>query len=62
MSDQGFRAALFERRGLARRIDPEAMTAQALAETILESLAGPRPAHDIDLGGAECTRRILDEL
>jgi predicted glycosyltransferase len=61
MSDQGPRARRLAERGLAHAIPSGEITADRLASTMLEALAGRRPAHNVDLGGALKTCTQIEE-
>jgi predicted glycosyltransferase len=60
--DQVTRAQRMEELGLARCLDPAKADPDRIAAAIVEALALPPPEHDLDLGGAEATRRRLEEL
>lgn len=62
MSDQVPRARLLAGRGLVKVIDPSELSPGKLAGLVVEMLHGPGPAHDLDLNGAEKTRRVLEQL
>ena len=61
MSDQGPRARRLAKRGLARFLPAADLTAERLAAAIREALAGCRPAHDVDLQGADRTRSLIEQ-
>jgi predicted glycosyltransferase len=61
MSDQGPRARRLAERGLVRAIPAAELTAERLAATMIEALAGRGPAHALDLDGAERTRSLIEE-
>ena len=60
--DQVVRARRLAERGLARILEPGDLNPDRLAQAILEALECPRPAHDVDLDGAETTRRLLEVI
>jgi predicted glycosyltransferase len=62
MSDQPPRAARLAERGLARWIDPAALTPRTLAAAICEELARPVPQHRINLRGAQATCESLERV
>jgi predicted glycosyltransferase len=60
--DQVARARRLAELGLARTLDPAEADPERLAAAIVEMLAAPPPRHDLDLEGADETRRRLEEL
>jgi predicted glycosyltransferase len=62
MIDQTIRAGVMRERGLVDVIDMETITAEQLADRILEALARPRPKHDLSLDGARRTRDLIDVI
>lgn len=62
MSDQALRARRFAERGLATAFEPAELTPDRLADAIVDELQTAAPEHDINLDGANATRRIVDRL
>lgn len=62
MSDQPLRARRFAERGLAMAFESAELTPDRLADAIVDQLQVAAPEHDIDLDGANATRRILDRM
>jgi predicted glycosyltransferase len=62
MSDQALRCERFAQMGLARTLEQAELTAERLADAILEQLDAPAPEHDYHLDGAEFTRGCLEHL
>jgi predicted glycosyltransferase len=62
MSDQGARAEVLGRLGVARVLSAGGLTATALADAMARALQGPRPGHAVALDGAATTVRMLEEL
>jgi predicted glycosyltransferase len=67
MSDQCPRARILASRGLAQTLDLRDLTSQRLADAIVAGLsrrmdAGSSPHGDVNLDGAQTTRRIIERL
>jgi predicted glycosyltransferase len=62
MSDQTLRARVLAKLGVLDLIDPETITADELADRILQGLSRPVPQHDIALDGAERTVDVIEAL
>lgn len=62
MSDQGIRAKLMERLGLARVLASDGLAPNSLAEAILQMAKEPRPQQQPALCGATRTAEIIENL
>jgi predicted glycosyltransferase len=60
--DQVIRARRMAELGLARTLEAPDLDSDRLATAILDTLAGPRPVHTLDLQGAENTRVLLERM
>lgn len=62
MSDQPFRAERMRAHGLATVVTTDPPPIPSLETAILSALRGPRPCHDLAVGGVGETRALLERL
>jgi predicted glycosyltransferase len=62
MSDQGARAGLLGRLGVARVLPAGELSAATLARAMAGALQAPRPVHAVALDGAASAARLLEDL
>jgi predicted glycosyltransferase len=60
--EQLIRAQRLARRGLARFLVPDELSARRLADEVRISLSSPRPKVDLDFDGVQATSRVISSL